>query len=331
MNFVEAWADLEQRAPEQRDGRMVRRIHPESPIDLYLAVELHSATGRGRRILELDVPCSVLADEDAPAGTRQVEVAIESRGPEREALVFALEDPGAQDLFAVMCADVADATAKRLTDADAVAVCVGRFAMWRRMLQGGSQELTPRRQRGLFAELMTIRDHLAPVIGFDESVRAWRGPEGAPRDFEVGGVAVETKSSAANEPQLVPVHGERQLDDAGLDALVLLHQSLEILRDAGETLPGIVQAVRALGDGLVEAGTLEDRLLQSGYVDLHAPVYRRTGYEVRRTSLFLISTGFPRITEADLVDGVGSVRYSLAIDACRAFEADGEVLARLLG
>jgi hypothetical protein len=228
-----------------------------------------------------------------------------------------------------MCEDVADATATRLTDAEAVAVCVGRFAMWRRMLQGGSPELTARRQRGLFAELMTIRDHLAPLIGFDESVRAWRGPEGAPRDFEVGGVAVETKSSAANEPQLVPVHGERQLDDAGLDALVLL--SLEILRDAGETLPGIVQAVRALGDGLVEAGTLEDRLLQSGYVDLHAPMYRRTGYEVRRTSLFLVSTGFPRITEADLVDGVGSVRYSLAIDACRAFEVDGEILARLLG
>jgi Putative PD-(D/E)XK family member, (DUF4420) len=330
VNFAEAWADLEERAPEQRDGRMVRRVHPESPIDLYLAVELHGASGGRRRILELDVAASALADHEPPAGTRQVEVTIEGRGPERSALVFALDDPGARDLFAVMCVDIAEATSARSTDEDAIAVCEGRFAMWRRMLQGGSQELRPRRQRGLFAELMTIRDHLVPVIGFDESVRAWMGPDGAPRDFEVGGVAVETKSSAANEPQLVPVHGERQLDDSGLDALVLLHQSLEVLRDMGETLPGMVQAVRALGEGQAEAGTLEDRLLQSGYVDLHAPMYLRTGYEVRRTSLFLVSSGFPRITEVDLMDGVGSVRYSLAIDACRSFEADDGTISRLL-
>jgi hypothetical protein len=138
------------------------------------------------------------------------------------------------------------------------------------------------------------------------------------------------KSSAANEPQIVPVHGERQLDNTGLEALVLVHQSLEVLRDAGETLPMIVASLRTQGADQPEAGTLEDRLLQSGYADLHENLYRRTGYAIRRTSFFHVHGGFPRITEHDLVDGVGAVRYSLAIDACRDFEVDEDFLTQRL-
>jgi hypothetical protein len=169
-----------------------------------------------------------------------------------------------------------------------------------------------------------------PHVGFDEAIGAWKGPDGAPRDFELRGCGLEVKSSAANEPQVVPVHGERQLDGSGLVSLLLVHKSLEVLRDAGETLPMIVADLRESGSGLPEAGTLEDRLLQSGYLDMHEQRYRRTGYTIRRTSIFDVREGFPRITENDLVDGVGAVRYSLAIDACRDFEVEESHLSSQL-
>jgi hypothetical protein len=300
---------------------MVQRICPESSVDLFATLELHE--GRNpRRALELQVTSETLEVTDAVSGTRQVAASIEAREDGRSALVLALDDAGVSDLFAAMCGDVAEATASKSDDEDAVATWIGRFTKWRRMLQGGSDGLTARRQRGLFAELLTIREHLLPHVGFDEAIGAWKGPDGAPRDFELRGCGLEVKSSAANEPQVVPVHGERQLDGSGLVALLLVHQSLEVLRDAGETLPMIVADLRASGSGLPEAGTFEDRLLQSGYLDMHEPRYRRTGYAIRRTSVFEIRSGFPRITEDDLVDGIGAVRYSLAIDACRDFEVD---------
>lgn len=326
MNFSEIWAELEARAPDDRDGRMVRRVNPDSDVDLRLAVEVHQAGRRTRRTLELEVAAEALEGLDPPAGTRQVDVNIEGRGPGRTALILGLEDAGARDLFAALCMDVASATAPSAHDDDAVSAWTGRFAKWRRMLQGGQHGLSPRRQRGLFAELLTIRERLLPAVGFDEAVRSWKGPDGAPRDFEMSGVGVEIKSSAANEPQVVPVNGERQLDDTGLEALVLVHESLDVLRDAGETLPGIVRGLRELGEGCSEAGTLEDRLLQCGYADVHEPLYRRTGYELRRTSFFHVRDGFPRITEEGLADGVGSVRYALAIDACRDFEVGPDFL-----
>lgn len=330
MNLADLWGELENRAPDERTGRMVQRIHPDARVDLFVTLEIGGPGHSMRRALELQVDDAVLADYNVAGGTRQVALSIDDRGGGRSALVLRLDDPGVADIFAAMCDDVASATAAVDTDAEAVEVWTGRFAKWRRMLQGGPQGLPPRRQRGLFAELLTIREHLVPAVAFDEAILAWKGPDGAPRDFELGGSAIEVKSSAANEPQVVPVHGERQLDDAELAALVLVHQSLEVLRDAGESLPHIVADLRRLGAGHPEAGTFEDRLLQSGYLDIHEPLYRRTGYAIRRTSFFHVEQGFPRITERDLVDGIGAVRYSLAIDACRDYEVSEAFLVERL-
>lgn len=331
MTLAEMWSELEARMPEERVGRMVRRIHPESAADLYVSVDARGGGRRARRALELQVPHGVLEGLEIRGGTRHVSQMVEDRGPARSALLLGLEQTDARDLFAAMCTDVAETTAAKTGADEAVTAWTGRFEKWRRMLQGSSQGLSPRRQRGLYAELLSIRDHLAPEVGINEAILAWKGPDGAPRDFELGGFGVEIKSSAANEPQVVLIHGERQLDDSGLDALVLVHQSLEVLRDAGESLPRIVSDVRHAAEGHVEAGTLEDRLLQSEYADVHEPLYRRTGYEIRRTSFFHIHEDFPRITEDDLRDGVGAVRYSLAIDACRDFEVAGTFLSEHVG
>jgi hypothetical protein len=329
VTLAEVWRELEARAPQETSGRMVQRIWPDSEIDLFATLEL-SGGPRARRALELQVAEREVQGFDAPEGTGQVESRVERRPGARAALVLSLLDPGADDLFAEMCEGIARVTAAATSEATAISAWTGRFAKWRRLLRGGARPLSPERQRGLYAELRSIRDLLIPSLGFDEAVRAWKGPEGGARDFETRGCAVEVKASAANEPQVVSINGERQLDDAGLRALVLVHDSLEILRDAGETLPALVAELRRLGDGRADAGTLEDRLLQSGYADAHAAAYRRIGYAVRRTSLFGVRNGFPRITEGQLMDGVGSVRYRLAVDSCREFEIRQELLAELL-
>ncbi|HEX4307225.1 MAG TPA: PD-(D/E)XK motif protein [Solirubrobacterales bacterium] len=331
MSFETLWEALEREAPADGGGREVRRIHPDSPIDLFLGVEIQPFPDGNCRTLELQVAREVVADLSPPKGSRQVRVALRERAGGRSGLLLELENPAASDLFAAVCEDVASTTARNAAESEAVAAFIGRFAKWQRMIQVAPTGLSGERQRGLFGELITLREHLIEARGFDEGVRAWKGPDGAPRDFEVGGVGVEVKTSAANEPQVVTIHGERQLDGAGLDALCLIHHSLEVVRDSGETLPDAVRTLRGLGDGLSEAGTFEDRLMQSGYTDVHEPLYRRTGYVNRRISQFEVADGFPRIVEADLADGVGSVRYALAIAACRDFEQGDDYLSGLLG
>lgn len=325
MTLSDQWEELEAALPADREGRMVRRIHPRAPGDLRI-----TAARDGRRGLELEIGSGAVEGIDPPVGTRAVDALLEPRASGRVALALELTDPAAADLFASLCGDVAAATAATATEGAAVEAWLGRFSRWRRLLERGAGGLSAARQRGLYGELWAVRSFLAPSLGVAEAVAGWKGPEGAPRDFEVGGVGIEVKTSAANEPQVVPVNGERQLDETELDVLFLTHLSLEVLRDAGETLPAAVASVRGLAADGPAAGPLEDRLLDSGYSDAHTRLYGRTGYALRRLSVMEVGDGFPRITERGLPDGVGRVHYSLAIDACRDFEVDGDALTQSL-
>ena len=319
MNLEALWSSLELRAPDDRDGRMEQRIHPDAAIDLFVSAQRREP----RRALELRVSDAAAPDE-LPSGTRGIGVAAHPipGAAGRTAITLELHDAAGRQLFAALCADVAAATAVCEDERRAVATLVNRFLRWRRLLERAPEGLSSAARKGLYAELWVIRELLEPAVSIDSAVMAWIGPEGAPRDFEHLGHGIEAKASAANEPQVVAVNGERQLDDAGLRSLHLVHLSLEVVQGGGETLPAMVRSLRErTADRAVEA-QFEDLLLEAGYADIHAVHYDREGYGLRRLTVMRVRDGFPRLTEDTLPDGVGSVRYRLAIDACRDHEVD---------
>jgi hypothetical protein len=61
---------------------------------------------------------------------------------------------------------------------------------------------------------------------------------------------------------------------------------------------------------------MRDRLLEYGYADVHRYRYDHTRYTVRELWVLEVADGFPRITELDLPEGVGRVRYQLSLTAC---------------
>lgn len=319
MSLADVWRELEDQLQPGQAGRLVRRIHETSAADLYVTVHAGPA-GRHRR-LELEVPVGICPTDCAVQTTsRQVTGLVEPADGGRERLVLSLEDRAVIDIFADMAGNIADAAAAAPGSDAAVAAWIGRFRQWRRMLEHGPSGLGAEAQRGLYAELLVMRDELTPTVGADEAISGWVGPTGAPRDFDLGGTAVEVKSSIARQPHVVRINGERQLDDAGLDRLFLIHLAIEPLRYGPNTLPAMVEDVTTLAAGRPYSGLLEDRLVEAGYHATHAAAYEGVGYLVRATRSFRVAAGFPRIIDADLPTGVGAVSYDLAIDACEAFE-----------
>lgn len=328
MNFDELWEELERRLPPGLPGRQQQRIIPDSQADLTLAVVAPGA----RRSLTLTVPSEAVAELDGPPAARGVEVLVHEGRPDGcTTLELLLVDDALRDVFTPLCTDVARAAASATDDVSAVIAWRGRLARWQRLLQRAARGLSGERQRGLFGELWFLTERLGPVAGADRAIAAWTGPDGSVHDFQSAGGAVEVKTSAANEPQVVRINGERQLDDAAVPALHLVHLSLEVRRDSGRTLPAAVERARSLASVGPALPLLEDRLIAYGYVDAHEPLYRHVGYTLRDTSTFRIAAGFPRIVESDLPGGVGRVHYDLAIAACEPFAApEREMLANLI-
>ena len=142
---------------------------------------------------------------------------------------------------------------------------------------------------------------------------------------------VEVKSTAGAQHQVLQISSERQLDDTGTERPVSRPCLVDARQGGTETLPELVAAIR--GDnarhrrgssirGAPGASGLPGRTRTPLHDRLHAAARRgipRPG-------------GFPRIVESDLQDGVGDVRYSVAVTECRDWERPlAEVAARLGG
>lgn len=299
-------------------GYVRRRIRPETPFDLFLAV---SRPGR-QRMLVLNV-----GGERFPAGpllqARGVEaIALPAESPNSEpAVQVRLVDPAYEGVFATLVADVIEAVTASASATAAAHALLARLRRWQGFLEHGNPEgLGPETRQGLYGELYVLRGHAIPALGARASVMGWIGPDRAEHDFRFGPIAIEAKTTTARQHPTIQITGERQLDDHGLRALLLWYLQLDALPKTGETLPQAVTAVRNLASSdPIALEELEDRLHRAGYLDAHADRYAGIGYRVRAVRCFRVGPGFPRITPGDLPDGVGGVCYSVAVAACTPF------------
>jgi Putative PD-(D/E)XK family member, (DUF4420) len=325
MNASAIWTELES-SDVSGPGWLRRRVAADSTQDIHLEL----AMPERRRLISLTLPGDVPIDADKLPETRGLEHKL-LIAPGIKTLSLELTDPAAADLFGVLAEDLIWVAADAADPKTAAEVWIGRVGRWKRLFRRGNEGLSPDYQRGLFAELCVIQELLEPAVGIASAVSSWFGPDRSRHDFQLPVTSLEVKSCAANQPQEVTISSERQLDDIGTPSLHLVYMSLDVHHNGPESLPEVVAAVRAQAAGSGVEALFEDRLLESGYLDLHAPRYAGTGYTLRDCRGFEVRDGFPRIVESDLPEGVGNLRYRLEISACADFEVEQSALAKLIG
>ncbi|MEQ8842273.1 MAG: PD-(D/E)XK motif protein [Acidimicrobiales bacterium] len=318
------WTEME--ANDSPAGVVRRLLDPNWPGELSAAmVKPDNAPA-----LLLEVPVGIPIDPDQLAKSDAIEVATSGDAAGVRSIQLTLIDPRFRDTFLTLSADLAERVLATSTPADGARALVHNLGRWLRFLKRRKADvLTVERQTGLYGELATLADLLADSIGFSAAVWAWTGPNGAYQDFQLGRLAIEVKTLAATQPQQLRIETERQLDDRGLDALVVAHHKVDRRRDAGRSLPDLVEYIR---DGLagdeVAREHLDDQLFEVGYLDAHAHLYAQHGYAARGDAYYRVGIGFPRIVEDDLRPGLGAVRYMIDASACSPFEIDsGQVAA----
>lgn len=330
MSLPAIWNELETLTPLGSAGRFKRRVRPGSALDLFAGV----AKPANQRLLMMLASESSLKDIERLPGSLGVEARIVRPGEDgRDATIeLALTDPRFTDIFSVLAADIIDAVAPINEEERAVAEFVDRLRRWQRFLEeSGLQGLSPEQQRGLFAELWLARsllDYLEPLT----VLQAWTGPRRSPHDFQFGSCAIEVKATAAKQHQVLRIVSERQLDSTGVESLFLFHLSLDIHRGGGETLPTIIDDIRARLHGTAAKQSFENSLVHAGYITQQSHLYDEVGYTPRESNIFKVCKGFPRITERDLLRGVGDVSYSVSVAECKHYAVEQpDLLSAILG
>jgi hypothetical protein len=324
VNLEKVWSELERQSPPT-PGIIRRRVEERSGRDLYAGLHMPSRD----RMLILEVGADTISEVKLPSTSALYSTVAHVEGDDgRAELRISLVAPEMKRVFTPFAEDVISAVALTHDDEASVAVLLQRFNYWRRLLSGSGQELLSSSEAlGLYSELWVFRHLLAPVIGTSRATASWQGPQRARRDFVVGGLGLEVKSTALSTPSQVVILDERQLADDPFASLYLVALELDIVTGGvGETLNQMVDSAIELADADGRAAELRDRILQYGYSELHQTAYLGSRYTLRELSIFKVEGAFPRIVESDLREGVSQVRYRLTLSACQPWRCDQSVL-----
>ena len=239
--------------------------------------------------------------------------------------MISLTDPSLSDTFVTLCLDVVRAGEAGSSVDQALALCLHRTKRWHYLLRGGvSDELSVEEQRGLVAELTFLRA-VVDAKGPDFAVEGWKGPEGAPRDFEFPQACVEVKARRAASKPYIAISSEDQLADVpGARLFLNVTEVASAMEGEGLTLHEHVGMISArLTPSPFALSRFEDLLVSVGYDAAHRYDDRR--WAVGANHVFEVSEGFPRLV-SPMPTGVTGVRYSIALTTCMPFEFGGSVI-----
>lgn len=325
------WRELE--SPQNVPGRSSLRLHPESPLDTFLVV---SHPGRHRILVfradarSVDPIVRSVGRLPRAAG---IEMNLSAVSRVEYELQVILTADGLREVFNPLVSDVAETARAASTAADALGAVVDRFKRWQDLLSAVSRDgLSAEARRGLYGELLVLGDVLMASLDQVEAIDAWTGPTGTNQDFQLLGLAIETKASIAKRPRTIRIASERQLDGAGTSALFLALANLDERRGGtGESLNRRVDGIRQRLTNPAARSRFDGLLIQAGYLPGNRDLYEEPRYTLRELRFWHVREGFPRLIESDLPEGVGDCTYHLSTAGLDAYSAAVGEVKELIG
>ena len=299
-------------------GRTERRADPQHPIDFYRA-----RLSDGRYLFVLKGLRDFKTKKLPSLGGIDLSLPESHEGSFE--LILELSDAEQVSLFRALSEDLLAATDDLSNGASDLAAerLMIRLDRWQAMLRKKRDSLLSRQAIiGLTGELLFLRDRLLPLLGVEQTLRAWRGPHRDEQDFANGDQIFEVKTQLNTADQYLLISSEAQLDDSS-GKIAICHQTLVSSHeeeDGAETLNDIVEDVRdrCLSHSLVARDLLDAGLLGAGYQT--RAEYDHERWKHVRSRIFEVIDDFPRLVPSQLPPGISKVSYRITLGTCERFE-----------
>ena len=322
------WAGID--PPSVANAVAARRVDANLPWNFFWARGLD-----GRVLLTLRHAADSAPSTHLPR-LRDIEVTLSPPDESNtQLLALKLLDSSQRDIFQTLCEDIVSTASRAVSEAGAVSAALVRTWRWHHLLRGGrGTPLSLEEQKGLIGELFVLERLLLPRLDAPSAATAWRGPLGAPKDFEIARVAIEAKTRRGGATPSLAITSESQLDEEGVDALFLhvveLDEAPTAAAARGVTLHDVAERIResllSLDPGA--CGILETRLSAAGY--RMEDDYSGHRWMEGASRIYLVTDDFPRIASREVRSGVSNVRYAVSLVDCEPFSTSVSALNEAL-
>lgn len=308
------WTELESEiSPES--GILYKRLSGEVLPPVYIALKYPEKL---RCIAaHLDSESDITTQNLSNLRDIRIEKIIDNKNPGKYFFLILLANRQHKDIFSTLSEDLINRISSITDEEELIKQLINRLVKWRLLFEKvGQQGLSDEAQIGLYGELFFLRKFLRKTGHDLFCIETWKGPEKAVQDFQHADWAVEIKTTHGKNHQKLHISSERQLDTSLIPRIFLIHYSLEVRQNHGESLN---EAVDNLMQALIRSpnayNCFQLKIMEAGYFDIHRHLYAETGYSLRQEHIYKITHDFPKITEANVPLGVGDVRYSIIVPA----------------
>lgn len=306
MNRADPWNDID---PDTPQGKLnARRVDASHPHDFFWGRD-----AQGNRLLIYHAE-NLSANHKLP-NLRGVIIEINP-----DSLILRLTQHSDLEIFSTLCWSLIERTRGAQPGSEVLDRIIYQLERWQRFLGKGIDRLLSDEQiRGLFSELKFLEHELIVRFG-PHAIAFWRGPTGDPQDFAIGTALFEIKSHTAGSASVLLISSADQLWHSAGDLFLVAYTIGESSAETpgAQSLYSLVSQLRSLLPASDLADTLEDRLMEVGYMD-HSE-YERRYFSVSDPDIFLVGDNFPRITKDALMPGVCRVKYGIELAACLPFK-----------
>lgn len=319
------WVGLESEV-SNHSGLLYKRYSAEVLPDVFIALKAPEKL----RCIAFRISATFPFDETLWNKLKDIKIETlpDERDKSKKFLLILLLNKQLKDIFSTLCEDLIFGISEVSTEQTLVEKLLERLAKWQSLFEKvGKQGLSDEAQRGLYGEIYFLRFILNNISDKIYCLKSWLGPEKSIQDFQYSNWAVEVKTTHGNNHQKIHITSERQLDDSIIEKIFLFHLSLDVREGNGESLNILIDEVSdLLNDNTMASNLFKMKLLESGYYDIHKPLYDERGYTIRQENLYRVSGNFPRITENQIPIGVGDVRYSIVLSESEEWRINHETL-----
>lgn len=319
------WVGLESDT-SNHSGLLYKRYSAEVLPDVFVALKAPEKL----RCIAFRISAAFPFDENQWNKLKDIKIETlpDERDKSKKFLLILLLNKQHKDIFSTLCEDLIFGVSDVSTEQTLVEKLLERLAKWQSLFEKvGKQGLSDEAQRGLYGEIYFLRFFLTNNSDKNYCIKSWLGPEKSIQDFQYSNWAVEVKTTHSNNHQKIHITSERQLDDSIIEKIFLFHLSLDVRVGNGEPLNILIDEVsELLNDNTMASNLFKLKLLESGYYDIHKPLYDERGYTIRQENIYRVTGNFPRITENQIPIGVGDVRYSIVLSESEEWRINHQTL-----
>ncbi len=319
------WVGLESDT-SNHSGLLYKRFSAEVLPDVFVALKAPEKL----RCIAFRISATFPFDENQWNKLKDIKIETlpDESDKSKKFLLILLLNKQHKDIFSTLCEDLIFGVSDVSTEQTLVEKLLERLAKWQSLFEKvGKQGLSEEAQRGLYGEIYFLRFFLTNNSDKNYCIKSWLGPEKSIQDFQYSNWAVEVKTTHGNNHQKIHITSERQLDDSIIEKIFLFHLSLDVRVGNGESLNILIDEVsELLNDNTMASNLFKLKLLESGYYDIHKPLYDERGYTIRQENIYRVTGNFPRITENQIPIGVGDVRYSIVLSESEEWRINHQTL-----